>query len=236
MIWYSYQGIPYRGDCPAYFDLRDKAWFVELQNQQEKIKSLVLLYLQQEGIEVEKYFNEALVTGKENWKVSPFVFWGKRNEKNISKGKELFALFENIQGLTGLAISILPPHTSVNPHYGDTDAVYRIHIPVKIPQPLPPCGLRVNGIDKSWEENNLLAFSDAHLHEAWNHSNEIRIVLIADVVREQYLHEQKNICLNVLSLIRLQQLVATYSWLNALPAFCRGVLRIILKTSLSFGA
>ncbi len=232
MIWYSYKGIPYHGDCPAFYDLSSLKWFVELTNNQQKIKSLVLDYLKQEGIEIEKYFNTNLVTGKENWKVSPFLFWGNRNEKNISKGKELFSMFENIRGITGLCISILPSQTSVKPHYGDTDAVYRIHIPVKIPCQLPSCGLRVNGIEKSWEPTELLTFCDAHLHEAWNHSPETRIVLIVDVLREEYLSKQKNICLNVLSLLHLQQLINSHKWINSLPALGKGVLRIILKTRL----
>lgn len=234
MIWYSYKGVPYHGDCPAYYDLSSKQWFTELTANQQKIQLLVLDYLKQEGIGVEKYFNTELVTGKENWKVSPFLFWGKRNEKNISKGKELFAMFENIRGLTGLSVSILPPQTSVKPHYGDTDAVYRIHIPVKIPSPLPTCGLKVNNMEKSWEQNELLAFCDAQLHEAWNLSNETRIILIADVLREECLTQQKNICLNVLSLLRLQQLTNSCKWINSLPALCKGVLRMFFKTGLYF--
>ncbi len=236
MIWYSYKGLPYKGDCPAYYDLSSRNWFAELEMKQVQIQNLVLDYLKQEGIEVEKYFNESLVTGKENWKVSPFLFWGKQNKKNISKGKELYSLLENIPGLTGLSISILPPQTSVKPHYGDTDAIYRIHIPVKIPSQLPVCGLRVNGIEKSWGEIKALAFCDAHLHEAWNHSNETRIVLIADILREECVHQQKNICKNVLSLLWLQQLTAKYHWLNSFPTFSRGILRLILKTGLYFTA
>lgn len=232
MIWYSYKGIPYTGNCPAYYDLSSKIWFANLKDNQGAIKSLVLDYLKQEGIEVENYFNTDLVSGKENWKVSPFLFWNKRNEKNISSAKDLFSLFKNIPGLTGLAISILPAQTSVNPHYGDTDAVYRIHIPIKIPSALPVCGLKVNGIEKSWEQNELLAFCDAHLHEAWNNSTETRIVLIADVLREEYLMAQKNVCLNALSLLQLQQLTNYHKWINSFPSFSKGILRIILKTVL----
>lgn len=236
MIWYSYNGIPYKGNCPAYYNLSDKVWFAELSANQQKIKSLVLDYLKQENIEVEKYFNESLVTGKENWKVSPFLFWGKQNKKNISKSQELYSMLENIPGLTGLSISILPPQTSVKPHYGDTDAVYRVHIPVKIPSALPVCGLKVKGIEKCWEENRPLVFCDAHLHEAWNLSNETRIVLIADILREDCVSDKNNICKNVLSLLWLQQMTAKYHWLNSLPAFSLGILRLIFKTSLYFKA
>jgi len=232
MIWYSYKGIPYTGNCPAYYDLSSKIWFADLKKNHDAIKSLVLHYLNQEGIEVEKYFNTELVAGKESWKVSPFVFWSERNEKNISRAKDLFSLFQNIPGITGLAISILPSQTSVNPHYGDTDAVYRLHIPIKIHAALPVCGLKVNGIEKSWGQNELLAFCDAHLHEAWNHSTETRIVLIADILREEYVMEQKNICLNVLSLLQLQQLANKHKWINSFPALGKGILRIILKTVL----
>lgn len=232
MIWYSYKGVPYKGNAPAYYDLSNEQWFAELNTNVPKIRELTLQYLQQQNIAVNDYFNQELVSGKNPWKISPFLFWGQRNEQNIEKGKNLFAFFENIPQLTGLAISILPPNTSVKPHYGDTDAVYRIHIPVKIPAGLPLCGLKVNGIEKSWLTEELIAFCDAHLHEAWNNSNEVRIVVIADVVREDFADETKNICSNVLSLLALQKLMAKFPALNALPWFAKGALRFLIKTRL----
>lgn len=230
MIWYSYKGVPYTGNAPAYYDLSSDQWFAGLKKNMPQIRELTLQYLQQQGIEVDDYFNQELVSGKKPWKISPFLFWGKRSEQNIEKGKELFAMFESIPSLTGLAISILPPSTSVKPHYGDTDAVYRIHIPIKIPADLPVCGLKVDGIEKSWQSDEPLVFCDAHLHEAWNHSSEVRIVVIADVVRPEFYTNTKNICSNVLSLLELQKLMAKFPALNALPWFVKGGLRFLIKT------
>lgn len=233
MIWYSYKGVPYEGDAPAFYNLSNREWFVELQNRLPEIQQLALGYLTQEGIEVNEYFNQALVSGQDKWKVSPFLFWGKRNEQNIEKGKVLFDCFAKTKGLTGLAISILPPNTSVKPHYGDTDAVYRIHIPVKVPDVLPACGLKVNGIEKSWEPDKIIAFSDAHLHEAWNYTAQVRIVIIADVLREEFAAEAKNVCLNVLSLLALQKILSNQEVLQMLPGFVKGALRILLKTGIA---
>lgn len=228
-VWYSYQGIPYKGNCPAYYDLREVDWFKRLSDSQKVIKELALEYLKNEGVEIERYFNETLVRGEEQWKISPFLFWGRRNERNIDVGKELFKYFDSIPGLVGLAISILPAHTAVKPHYGDTDAVYRIHIPVFIPSGLPKCGLKVNGIERSWTENQPIVFCDAHLHEAWNYSEKTRLVIIADVLRAEFASMKTSVCKNVLSLLKLQQLLDSYSGFNLLPGPLKGLLRLIIK-------
>ena len=92
MIWYSYKGIPYKGTAPAYYDLSDADWFAPIKTDLEKIQQLCLQYLNQEGIKIDRYFNTELVEGKQNWKVSPFLFWGNRNEQNILKGTETSSL------------------------------------------------------------------------------------------------------------------------------------------------
>lgn len=228
-VWYSYHGIPYRGSCPAYYDLSKVGWFKGLCESQLKIKELALEYLNREGIRVEKYFNETLVAGEQQWQISPFIFWGNRDTDNILKGMQLIQHFGTIPGLVGLAISILPAHTAVKPHYGDTDAVYRIHIPVLIPAELPDCGLKVNGIERSWKESQPLVFCDAHLHEAWNNSEQTRVLIIADVLREEFIPIQESVCRNVLSLLKLQQLLNRYGFLKSLPAPFRGVIRLLIK-------
>ncbi len=233
MIWYSYKGIPYTGNAPAYFDIGKLQWFVELKANSQKIQELTTLYLQQQDIDVDNYFNQKLVEGNSAWKIAPFLFWGKRNEQNIEKGRELYGCFEKIPGLTGLAISILPASTSVKPHFGDTDAVYRIHIPVKIPASLPVCGIKVSGIEKSWTPNEPIVFCDAHLHEAWNKSREVRIVVIADVVREEFFSERMEICNNVLSLLKLQKLLVKIPLLSLLPGSMKGTIRHFLKRKIS---
>ncbi len=212
-IWYAYKSIsktgvaPYAGDCPPYYDLKGTPWFDKLTENIPVIKDEVLALMTQKNVEMQGYYNTALVeTGK--WESKPFLVWNILKKLAENEGKEVYNHFKDIPGLVSLSISVLKPGTHVKPHNGDTDATYRMHIPVLIPAGLPECGIKVAGITKPWMRD-VIPFCDAHVHEAWNYSKQTRVILIADVVRPEYLAETTKICNEVLAWLLLQQVVQT---------------------------
>lgn len=226
-MWFSYQGIPYNGKAPAYFDVKKLDWYKHLSDSLPAIKQDILEFLGRKDIKVEDYFYSEIKSDEKGWKVCPFLFWGEKDNVNYAKADKFLSHFSNIPGLAVLSVSILKPHTHITPHYGDTDTVYRVHIPIKIPASLPQCGLRVDGSDKAWDD--IIVFCDAHSHEAWNNTDEERYILIMDVIREEYLHKADDIKLNVLSLIDLQKLLQANKWLSSLPGFVLGAVRHFYK-------
>lgn len=220
-------GIPYKGICKAFYDVNEFEWGKYLQDNKEKIRTLTLEFLNTKGILKEEYFNRELVESKLKWELTSFLFWNKPVKQNVEIGKELFEMFQTINGLIGLSVSILPPHTVIKPHYGDTDAVCRIHIPVQIPAALPDCGLSVNNENKSWDD--IIIFCDAHLHSAWNKTDKYRVVVIADVLLPQFVNKKSTVCNNAMSLLRLQKLLGKYSALNKLPGLVKGGIRYCFK-------
>ena len=74
--------------------------------------------------------------------------------------------------------SALKPGTVIPPHNGATNARLTVHLPLIIP---PDCGLRVGEETHVWEPGKLVIFDDTIRHEAWNHSNQLRVVLIFDI-------------------------------------------------------
>jgi aspartyl/asparaginyl beta-hydroxylase (cupin superfamily) len=56
------------------------------------------------------------------------------------------------------------------------------HLPLIVP---PDCALRVGNQTRGWREGELLVFDDSIEHEAWNLSQEPRVVLIFDVWRPE---------------------------------------------------
>lgn len=52
-----------------------------------------------------------------------------------------------------------------------------VHLPLVIPS---GCGFRVGGETREWVEGQAFAFDDTIEHEAWNNSDQPRIVLIFD--------------------------------------------------------
>jgi aspartyl/asparaginyl beta-hydroxylase (cupin superfamily)/Flp pilus assembly protein TadD len=74
--------------------------------------------------------------------------------------------------------SALKPHTQIAAHYGATNSRLTVHMPLIIP---PDCALRVGGETHVWKPGELVMFDDTILHEAWNNSDHLRVVLIFDV-------------------------------------------------------
>jgi aspartate beta-hydroxylase len=74
--------------------------------------------------------------------------------------------------------SILKPGAHIPPHTGVTNTRTIIHLPLVVP---PDCSFRVGGETREWIEGQAFAFDDTIEHEAWNRSDQQRIVLILDV-------------------------------------------------------
>ena len=74
--------------------------------------------------------------------------------------------------------SALKPGTHIPPHNGATNTRLTVHLPLIIP---PDCGLRVGGETHVWKPGELVLFDDTIQHEAWNFSDQLRVVLIFDI-------------------------------------------------------
>ena len=224
-IWYSFQGKPFHGKDPAWFNAQDYAWSILLEKNASAIRNELLQYLEKENTHLEDYFNKDLVKGKHKWKSDTFLFWGENKTDTLKKLPVLNSVLKQIDGLTTTGISVLEPHTSIQPHIGDTNAVIRAHLAIQVPAELPVCGIKVNGESRSWHEGKMLLFCDAYMHEAWNLSDEKRVVLIFDVLQEKFLSRKKEINKNVKSLLRLQSLELKRPFVKKMPGIIKALIR-----------
>lgn len=74
--------------------------------------------------------------------------------------------------------SVLAPRTHIPPHRGATNTRLVCHLPLIVP---PNCNFRVGGTTREWQVGEAFVFDDTIEHEAWNDSEELRVVLIIDV-------------------------------------------------------
>ena len=79
--------------------------------------------------------------------------------------------------------SILAPRKHIPDHRGPFKGLLRYHLALKIPEPRELCRIDVGGELRHWEEGKSLLFDDTYVHEAWNDSDDVRVVLFVDVVR-----------------------------------------------------
>jgi aspartyl/asparaginyl beta-hydroxylase (cupin superfamily) len=74
--------------------------------------------------------------------------------------------------------SLLAPRTRIPPHTGVANTRLVCHVPLIVP---PGCGFRVGETTREWTVGEAFVFDDTIEHEAWNDSDELRVVLIVDL-------------------------------------------------------
>jgi len=74
--------------------------------------------------------------------------------------------------------SALKPGARIPPHTGVANFRLLVHLALVIP---PGCGFRVGAETREWRAGEAWVFDDTIEHEAWNGSDELRTILIADL-------------------------------------------------------
>ena len=74
--------------------------------------------------------------------------------------------------------SLLAPRTRIPAHTGVANTRVVCHLPLIVP---PKCGFRVGESVREWSVGEAFVFDDTIEHEAWNDSDELRVVLIVDL-------------------------------------------------------
>ena len=86
--------------------------------------------------------------------------------------------------------SILEPGKRLPPHRGPYNGVLRLHLGLLIPEPRERAAIRVGPEQHHWTEGRVLIFDDAYEHEAWNETEQVRVVLFVDFERPHALSGQ----------------------------------------------
>lgn len=74
--------------------------------------------------------------------------------------------------------SLLAPRTRIPPHTGVANTRLVCHLPLIVP---PNCGFRVGARTREWRIGEAFVFDDTIEHEAWNESDQLRVVFIFDL-------------------------------------------------------
>lgn len=119
-----------------------------------------------------------------------FYFWrsGESIAKNIAQCPRTVAALEAapipvIQDRSPMALySVLEANTHIAPHFGLLNTRLICHIPLILPA---DCALRVGSETRPWKNGEALIFDDSFEHEAWNRSNERRVILLFEIWRPE---------------------------------------------------
>jgi aspartyl/asparaginyl beta-hydroxylase (cupin superfamily) len=142
-------------------------------------------YLQ--GHSVAPEMNAELL-GKKDWSVLPVCERGWVATALVERFPKTWAAVQKapLPGIYGwgptVVFSLLKAGARIPAHTGMFNTRLICHLPLIVP---PGCRFRVGNEVREWEVGKLMMFDDTIEHEAWNDSDEDRVVLIFDIWRPE---------------------------------------------------
>ncbi len=118
------------------------------------------------------------------WSAFHFYDKGREIAERCARAPETMAAVRRLpQAVVDLRsptamFSVLQPKTRIPPHTGIANFRLVVHLPLVLPG---RCGFRVGGETREWRAGEAWVFDDTIEHEAWNDSDETRIILICDI-------------------------------------------------------
>lgn len=125
----------------------------------------------------------ATISTDANWKTFMLAGFGIQSPANIARCPETWRICQKIPGLLTVMFSIFEPGKHLPPHRGPYNGVLRLHLGLIVPEPREKLGIRVERETYRWREGEAAIFDDAYEHEAWNNTDNTRVVLFVDFVK-----------------------------------------------------
>jgi aspartyl/asparaginyl beta-hydroxylase (cupin superfamily) len=204
-LWFSlFTNADYVSDEKSFIDAGEITGVKDLEKNYGVILKELETYLS--AHQMQGHFNVTMVDKPQSWKVRSLRVWDVEMYEIQKHFTKTMTLLNAIPGVVGISFNLLEAQAKIKPHCGDTNAILRCHLGLKVPVAAPDCALKVKEEIRGWENGKVLAFNDAYQHEAWNLSNENRIVLLFDILKPGFAKKRSKICGTVLSSLYLQRL------------------------------
>lgn len=156
-------------------------------------------------IDGDQYQISATVDKEKDWKVFMLYAMGEKPKSNRELCPQTSALLDKVlPHLFQAFFSILDAGKSIPDHCGPYRGYLRYHLGIKVPDKNPP-KIRIKDQFYTWEEGKSVLFDDSWSHEVYNESDDIRVVLVVDILRPMPFWPH---CLNVIVTFVLRYLYA----------------------------
>ncbi len=186
--FYYFPGLPQIQFAPR----EDTPFLAQLEAAADDIRDELLAVMAEPGLftpyvevrENRPNSSQAGMLENAEWSAFYLVKDGEPVQDNVSRFPRTMAALQGVPStdIAGRAPSVLfsrlAPGAHIPPHSGLVNTRLICHLPVICPE---GCTFRVGSETRDWAYGQAWAFDDTVNHEAWNRSNEERIVLIFDV-------------------------------------------------------
>ncbi|MCX7728048.1 MAG: aspartyl/asparaginyl beta-hydroxylase domain-containing protein, partial [Bacteroidia bacterium] len=209
-LWFSIlsKDARYISDEPNFILPETLEWTKNSEYVASIIKEELEDYLKNNDLQ--SYFNTTMSDDVRKWKTISLKWWGLEFYSRQRHFPKTTQFINSIPNLISASFNLLEANSSIYPHCGDTNGIYRCHLGLIIPAGLPECGFRVENEKREWKEGQWLIFIDAKEHEAWNKSEKNRFILLIDIIRPDYIKYKSQIVLISLTGLFLQRMAEVF--------------------------
>lgn len=219
---YYFPGLPQI----YFYDKKNFSWVEKLESATTRIRAEleVLLkenqafqpYVKAEANRV--ILNPSSMLNNPDW--SAFYLWkdGKEIKENTLRFPETIKALSEVpfcqilNRAPSVLFSLLKPGAKIPPHTGVLNTRLICHLPIIVPV---NCGIRVGSEVHEWKEGKVCIFDDTMEHEAWNLSNQVRVILIFEIWRPELTRAERELVGQLMQSINEYQdnsMLATSVW------------------------
>jgi aspartyl/asparaginyl beta-hydroxylase (cupin superfamily) len=190
--YYFFPGLPQI----QFYDRAPFPWFAQLESHTDAIRD-ELLELLRTPDDFKPYVQgdpnrpskaEAGMLNNPDW--SAFYLWKNGNivTENARRCPRTMQALQSVplgslpQRSPSVLFSLLRPGAHIPPHCGLVNTRLICHLPLIVPE---GCRFRVGNETREWRKGVTWAFDDTIEHEAWNDSNETRVILLFEIWRPE---------------------------------------------------
>jgi aspartate beta-hydroxylase len=166
----------------------DDFWFVAfLQEHYPQIRAEIEQVLDRPTDPVRPTTDDAGLVRRGEWRQAHLFRDGQWRDDVCQYFPVTRAILAEVPELTTfspgvITVSRVEPGSHIMPHCGPTNALLRVHLPIKIPTGV---WMRVAEHTMTWQEGTCLIFDDSFEHEVGHDGTEDRIVLIMDTLHPE---------------------------------------------------
>jgi aspartate beta-hydroxylase len=141
-----------------------------------------------------------------DWRMFILKAYGIEQPRNMAACPRLASLVRDLPEVLSASFSFLGPRKHIPPHRGPLRGILRFYLMLSMPRAAdgrPAATLKVAGVEHRLEEGEFLLWDDTYEHEAWNSSDEVRVVLSLDVRRPSMPPDMRLLSAGLIRLVRL---------------------------------
>jgi aspartate beta-hydroxylase len=150
-----------------------------------------------------------------DWRMFILKAYGEEIPRNMARCPTLAALVTSSPDVLSASLSFLSSKKYIPPHRGPFRGVLRFYLALsmpKLPEGTPASVLKIANSEYRLSDGDWLLWDDTYRHEAWNDSDEVRMVLLLDVWRRGMPFDMRIFSRLLISIVRMGV------WVRGVPA------------------